>query len=46
MGVFPLFVSFVVFLWACVGLIHPQTARIPNRAESAISEHSVDARRA
>ena len=36
MGVFLMVVSFVVFLWACVSLIHPQTARIPTRSVSVV----------
>ena len=36
MGIFLIFVSVVVFVWACVGLIHPQTARIPNRTVSLL----------
>ena len=36
MGGFLLFVSFVVFVWACVGLIHPASARIPNRWMSVL----------
>ena len=31
MGVFLLFVSFIVFVWALVGLIRPASARISNR---------------
>ena len=36
MGGFLLFVSVVGFLWACVGLIHPPTARLPNRGGSVL----------
>ena len=36
MGGFLLFVSVVVFVWACVGLINPRTARIPNRWMSVL----------
>ena len=27
-------VSFGVFIWACIGLINPKWARLPNRASS------------
>ena len=27
-------VSFVVLIWACIGLINPKLARFPNRASS------------
>ena len=36
MGGFLIFVSFIVFVWACVGLIRPASARIPNRLISPL----------